>query len=62
MITRTTMNKQPKGKLTYLRTEIRENTHALYIDVYFKDENGDEWFTSSSAFKFDLKEVLNLHE
>lgn len=46
---------EPQGTLKHHHSEVRQTIHAVYVDTYFEDENGDLWYYHSSSFRFALK-------
>lgn len=50
---------KPEGKLTAEKVETTQNKHAVYIEVFFKDESGRMFKLHTSAFLFQLEQVDN---
>jgi hypothetical protein len=48
---------RPVGKLTFDHSEEKQSPHAIYINLFYKDENGDTWTVFASSFIYDFKRV-----
>ena len=51
------MTPKPAGLLTYHHSETKQTNHALYIDVFYRDEDGVFWKLHTSVFLFQLEIV-----
>ena len=52
------MEDRPKGQLKFHHVEYNQkSTLAIYIDIFFEDEDGTLWKMYASSFLFDLKKV-----
>ena len=49
--------KEPKGKLYVIKTELKQNKAAVYVDIYLKDENCRKFMYHTACFLFELKEI-----
>jgi len=49
-------NYKTKGKLIFEKIEIKQTRDiAIYLDIYFKDEDGNLYKMHTSSFLHDLK-------
>lgn len=50
------MKKEPKGKLKIIKTELDQKSDAaVFVEIYFEDEDKNLFKHRVSSFLFDLK-------
>jgi hypothetical protein len=52
------MSDKPVGKLVFDHIEDKFNTHAVYVDIFYRDEENTLWKIHTSSFLFDFKKVM----
>lgn len=52
-----TDERQIIGQLKYDHINIRQTAHAIYFEIFFKDEDGKLFSSKKSSFLFELNDV-----
>lgn len=53
------MSDKPVGKLVFDHIEDKFNAHAVYIDIFYRDEEGTLWKMHTSSFLYGFEKIDN---